>query len=232
VKPNASNNVLDARRLVPALAPPSEVPASVRPQSVPTAPAPSNGKPTGDDTQSNPESSSPADLLDIAKRTGPSTDPSPTDRDASIPGSAGDVVKRPPSPSAHSDHFRETATLESIGSRPADVAPPAKLPSSTRAIPESTPAESGNAATLDQKGETPDVLVDPFQDDPRPNPTHEFGRSRGPMALPPKPLPNPSSFGGVKPNASSSTLRAKFESAKRASIISRSGHQNDDPSKR
>ncbi|MFN7733144.1 MAG: hypothetical protein ACK5OB_14705 [Pirellula sp.] len=232
VQPNSTENILDARRLVPALSAPTDSPAAIQRQTVPTEPGPSNGAQPAVEPQPSPERKSAADLLDIAKRSEPNADRSQAHRDASAPVSAGSFVKRQPSPNVDSDSFRETATLESIGTRPAEVAPPAKLPSATRAIPESAPAEPRNASTIDAKEETPDILVDPFRDDPRPNPTNEFGQNRGPMPLPPKPLPNPSSFGGVKPNASSSTLRAKFESAKRASGSPRSGSQSDDSSKR
>lgn len=233
VQSNPAENILDARRLVPALTPPTETPAALQRRNVPTDSVPPNAAPSNENSQPNPEPKSAADLLDIAKRMEPNSDGTKAHRDASVPVSAGSFVKRQPSTHGDSDSLRETATLESIGTRPADVAPPAKLPSATRAIPESAPDdEPGHPAARDPKDETPDILVDPFRDDPRPNPTNELGHNRGPLALPPKPLPNPSAFGEVKPNASSSTLRAKFESAKRASAIPRSGSPSADPSKR
>lgn len=225
--PTSTDNVLDARRLVPALAPPTESPRSDDRTNVPAVNPPSEN--------SQPPASEPtpaADLLDIAKRSEPAIDRSSTERNASTPSSAGAFVQRQPRASAASDTLPGTATLESIGTRTQDVPPPAKLPSSTRAFPESVPSESGQSSPSDSEQNAPDILVDPFRDDPRPNPSSEFGRNPNPTVLPPKPLANPSAFGSAKPSVSSGTLRAKFESAKRASTTARTASNGAEPTKR
>ena len=249
-QPRSSENLIDARKLVPYMAPPSPMTSpAIQSKSSPHV-ADTEVAEITEETQEFATAADAPELLDIARKVEPETTSVPVGIDRPEASGTNEDLGKDRNDTLEST---EDLTLESIGNRsnttstsehfipsnptarphatnpaattsaiPAflESREPSSIPGTSREIPSRTPT---NSDAVPSNESLPDILVDPFQEDVRTNAPSELGRAERPNGVQPKPFPSNQSFSKRNSVPTTGTLKAKFETAKRLNSNSRIG---------
>ena len=250
VQPRSSENWIDARKLVPYLAPPSPMTSTaIESKSSPNV-AESEVAENIEGTQEFAATADAPELLDIARKAEPETASVPVGIDRPEASGANEVSGKVRNDTLDST---EDLTLEAIGnhsnttlksergipSKPTarphatssaattsatpallESGEPRSIPGKNPEIPSRIPPNSNSVPSNDS---LPDILVDPFQEDVKSISPSELGRAERPNGVQPKPFPSNQSFSKRNSVSTTGTLKAKFETAKRLNPNGRIG---------